>query len=186
MVSKTVESVGSLKALSVSVLVADRVSTGANPGEPPVSTPRSAQELQEIEQMMRSALGINDTRGDLISVVSMPFESSFEEPLPAPTVVEKVYPFMPLIKYVLLAIAALFVYLLFFRPLMKTLRGVKEETQPMKTVEELEAELRGGEGQALLGTSSDPLERLRQEVMGGGAVPVQIIKTWLREEPAES
>ncbi len=185
-VSKTVESVGSLKALSVSVLVADRVSTGANPGDPPVSTPRSAQELQEIEQMMRSALGINDTRGDLISVVSMPFESSFEEQLPAPTVVEKVYPFMPLIKYVLLAIAALFVYLLFFRPLMKTLRGVKEETQPMKTVEELEAELRGGEGPALLGTSSDPLERLRQEVMGGGAVPVQIIKTWLREETAES
>lgn len=185
-VSKTVQSVGSLKSLSVSVLVADRVTPGAE-GAGPTSTPRSAEEIQSIEQMVRTALGINDTRGDLISVVSMPFESGFtEEQMPQPSMIDKIYPFMPIIKYSLLALASLMAYLLFLRPLMRTLRSVQEETQPMKTVEELEAELRGESETPLLGGPSDPLAQIRQEVLGGDMMPVQVVKNWLREEPVES
>lgn len=184
-VSKTVQSVGSLKTLSVSVLVADRVTPGIE-GANPTSTPRSAEEVAEIEQMVRSALGINDTRGDLISVVSMPFESGFtDEPMPQPSMIDKIYPFMPIIKYSLLAIASLFAYLLFLKPLMRTLRGASEETQPMKTVEELEAEMRGDDSTPLLGGPSDPLAQIRQEVLGGDMMPVQVVKNWLHEEPAE-
>ena len=182
-VSKTVQSVGSIKNLSVSVLVADKLTPGDN-GTQPAPAPRSAEELKEIEKMVRSALGINDTRGDLISVVSMPFESLFDtEPLPQPSLIDKVYPYMPLIKYSLLGIAALMAYLLFLRPLLHTLRGAREETSPMKTVEELEAELREGEGTPLLGGPSDPLAKIRQEVLGGDMMPVQVIKNWLEEEP---
>lgn len=185
-VSKTVQSVGSLKTLSVSVLVADRVSPGIE-GAEPTSTPRSAEEVTEIEQMVRSALGINDTRGDLISVVSMPFENGFsDDALPEPSLIDKVYPFMPIIKYSLLAIASLLAYLLFLKPLMRTLRGASEETQPMKTVEELEAEMRGDDSTPLLGGPSDPLAQIRQEVLGGDMMPVQVVKNWLREEPVES
>ncbi len=185
-VSKTVQSVGTLKALSVSVLVADRVTPGAE-GAGPTSTPRSTEEVAEIEQMVRSALGINATRGDLISVVSMPFENGFsDEVLPQPSLIDKVYPFMPIIKYSLLAIASLLAYLLFLKPLMQTLRGASAETQPMKTVEELEAEMRGDDSTPLLGGPSDPLAQIRQEVLGGDMMPVQVVKNWLREEPAES
>jgi len=186
-VSKTVKSVGTLNALSVSVLVADRVSPGAD-GEAPTSAPRSTKELQEIEKMVRTALGINDTRGDMISVVSMPFESGFAaDVLPEPSLIDKVYPFMPIIKYALLAIASLLAYLLFLKPLMRTLRGASEEAaQPLKTVEELEAEMRGDDSTPLLGGPSDPLAQIRQEVLGGDMMPVQVIKSWLREEPAES
>ena len=184
-VSKTVQSVGTLKALSVSVLVADRVSLGAE-GAEPTSTPRGTEELQGIEKMVRTALGINDTRGDLISVVSMPFESGFsDDVLPQPSLIDKVYPFMPIIKYSLLAIASLLAYLLFLKPLMRTLRGASEQTQPMKTVEELEAEMRGDSSTPLLGGPSDPLAQIRQEVLGGDMMPVQVVKNWLREEPAE-
>ena len=185
-VSKTVQSVGTLKTLSVSVLVANRVTPGVE-GAAPTSTPRSAEDLAEIEKMVRSALGINDTRGDLISVVSMPFESGFsDEPLPQPSFIDKVYPFVPIIKYSLLAIASLLAYLLFLKPLMRTLRGASEQTQPMKTVEELEAEMRGDDSTPLLGGPSDPLAQIRQEVLGGDMLPVQVVKNWLREEPAES
>ena len=185
-VSKTVQSVGTLKALSVSVLVADRVTPGAE-GAEPTSTPRNTEEIAEIEQMVRSALGINNTRGDLISVVSMPFESGFiDEPLPQPSIIDKVYPFMPIIKYSLLAIASMFAYLLFLKPLMRTLRGASDQTQPMKTVEELEAEMRGESDMPLLGGPSDPLAQIRKEVLGGDMMPVQVVKNWLREEPAES
>ncbi len=185
-VSKTVQSVGTLKTLSVSVLVADRVTPGAE-GTEPTNTPRSAEEIAGIEKMVRSALGLNEARGDLISVVSMPFESGFsDEPLPQPSFIDKVYPFMPIIKYSLLAIASLLVYLLFLKPLMRTLRGASEQTQPMKTVEELEAEMRGDDSTPLLGGPSDPLSQIRQEVLGGDMLPVQVVKNWLREEPAES
>lgn len=184
-VSKTVQSVGTLKTLSVSVLVADKLTPGAE-GAEPTTTPRNAEEMKEIKQMVRSALGISDSRGDLISVVSMPFESGFDpEPMPVPSVIDKVYPFMPLIKYALLGIAALMAYLLFLRPLLNTMRGASEETSPMKTVEELEAELRGSDT-PLLGGPSDPLAQIRQEVLGGDMMPVQVVKNWLREEPAES
>ena len=184
--SKTVSSVGNLKNLSVSVLVADRMEPGAE-GSEPKAVPRSATELKDIEQMVRTALGISDTRGDLISVVSMPFETDFlDEPLPSPSVVDKVYPWLPVIKYGLLALAALMVYMIFLRPIIRTLRGANEETQPMKTVEELEAELRGIEQTPLLGGPSDPLAQIRQEVLGGDMLPVQVVKNWLRQEPAES
>jgi len=185
-VSKTVQSVGTLKTLSVSVLVADRVTPGAE-GADSTSTPRSAEEMTGIEQMVRSALGISPARGDLISVVSMPFESGFiDEVLPQPSLRDKIYSFMPVIKYSLLAIATLLAYLLFLKPLMRTLRGASEQTQPMKTVEELEAEMRGDDSTPLLGGPSDPLAQIRQEVLGGDMLPVQVVKNWLREEPAES
>jgi flagellar M-ring protein FliF len=184
-VSKTVQAVGNIKLLSVSVLVADKLTPGAQ-GADPTPTPRSADELKEIEKMVRTALGINDPRGDLISVVSMPFESGFEtEPIPVPSYVDKIYPVMPIIKYSLLAIAALLAYLLFLRPLLRTLRGASFETTPMKTVEELEAELQG-QGRPMLGGPGDPLAQIRQEVLGGDMLPVQVVKNWLRESPTES
>jgi flagellar M-ring protein FliF len=60
---------GSLKRLTVAVLVADQA--GADPKAAP--TPRSAAELRQIETMVRSAVGADSTRGDVVSVVSVPF-----------------------------------------------------------------------------------------------------------------
>jgi len=182
--SKTIQSVGTIKSLSVSVLVADKLTPGAE-GSEPVNAPRDTAEMKDIEKMVRTALGINDSRGDLISVVSMPFENGFEtEPMPPPSAVDKIYPYMPIIKYSLLAIAALMAYLLFLRPIVRALRGAADESMPMKTVEELEAELQG-EGRHMLGGSSDPLAQIRQEVLGGDMLPVQVVKNWLRQEPNE-
>ncbi|MCF6179858.1 MAG: hypothetical protein L3J63_10790 [Geopsychrobacter sp.] len=150
-------------------------------GSKPTTVPREAAELQEIEKMVRSALGLNDRRGDVLTVVSMPFETEFlDEPLPLPSPINQIYPYMPLIKYALLSLAALLAYLLFLRPLLKTMRGAKEQVTPMKTVSELEAELQAEV--PLLGGPGDPLAQIRQEVLGGDQAPVQVVKTWLREE----
>ncbi len=184
-VSKTVQSVGSVKNLSVSVLVADRVTPGAEGGEP-VTSPRSPEEVQEIEQMVRTALGLSDDRGDVISVVSMPFESAFGDDfaVPPPSLIDRIYPLMPVIKYSLLGIAALLAYLLLIRPIIRTLRSASDENQPMKTVEELENELRGET--PMLGGPGDPLSQIRQEVLGGNLLAAQVIKNWMKNEPVES
>lgn len=66
---------GTIKRLTVAVLVADRP---APAGSKAAATPRSAAELAQIATLVRSAVGADSARGDEVSVVSVPF---------APTVV---------------------------------------------------------------------------------------------------
>jgi len=80
--------IGNVKKLTVAVLVADKVvradgADAATAAAPPTVTTRSAEELTRIETLMRSALGVDSTRGDMISVVSAPFD------IPVPTVVKQ-------------------------------------------------------------------------------------------------
>ncbi len=87
--SKSVESfsgaIGNVTRLTVAVLVADKVTlppldTTSKTVAAPIVTARSPEEITRIETLMRSALGVDSTRGDVISVVSAPFDV----PAPAP------------------------------------------------------------------------------------------------------
>lgn len=66
-----------LRRMTVAVQV-DAINR-ALPGEPPAYEARSADELTQLEQLVRSAGGIDDERGDVVSVVSRPF-ALIEEP----------------------------------------------------------------------------------------------------------
>jgi flagellar M-ring protein FliF len=178
-VKKLVEPVGTVKKISVAVLVAERKGAPAKGGKP-TYVPRNAKELQSIQDMVQSALGLDASRGDKIVVVSRPFESSLlDEPLPAPSPVNKVYPYMPLIKYGLLCLGAILLYFLLVRPMVKTLGGEKQRVEHYKTVEQLEAELSGET--PLLGAPEDPATKLRKEILQAQNSPAQVIKSWLKE-----
>src|SRR5690606_8828562 len=77
-ISKTVrtevQEPGTVKRLSVAVAV-DGVTAPAKDGKPGEYTPRSAEEMQQIEQLVRTAVGYNADRGDQISVVNVRFPS---------------------------------------------------------------------------------------------------------------
>jgi flagellar M-ring protein FliF len=82
--TKTTESFvaapGAVKRLTVAVLVADRApANGKGNG-----TPRSAAELAQIETLVRSAVGADSARGDVVSVVSVPFAPVVVAPVEAP------------------------------------------------------------------------------------------------------
>jgi flagellar M-ring protein FliF len=90
--TKSVESfsgaIGNVKKLTVAVLVADKVTMPApdttQPTAPaPVITARTTEEIARIETLVRNALGVDSTRGDMISVVSAPFD------MPAPPVMAR-------------------------------------------------------------------------------------------------
>ena len=97
--TKSVESfsgaIGNVKKLTVAVLVADKVTFPAAPAAPvadttapadstkaavpaalpdPIITARTPEEIARIEALVRNALGVDSTRGDMISVVSAPFD----------------------------------------------------------------------------------------------------------------
>jgi flagellar M-ring protein FliF len=64
--------IGNVKRLTVAVLVNDRIVAGAKP----TVTPRTAAEIARIDTLVRSAVGADSARGDVVSVVNTTFESA--------------------------------------------------------------------------------------------------------------
>lgn len=81
-ISKTVrtevQEPGEMKRLSVAVAVDGATAAGAD-GKPGAYTPRSAEEMQRIEQLVRTAVGFNGDRGDQVTVVNVRFPSADAE-----------------------------------------------------------------------------------------------------------
>lgn len=81
-ISKTlrteVKEPGELKKISVAVAV-DGVTAAAADGKPGAYTPRSAEEMQRIEQLVRAAVGYDADRGDQVTVVNVRFPTTATE-----------------------------------------------------------------------------------------------------------
>ncbi|WP_374576822.1 flagellar basal-body MS-ring/collar protein FliF [Phenylobacterium sp.] len=81
-ISKTVrtevQEPGDMKRLSVAVAV-DGVTAAGKDGKPGAYTPRSAEEMQRIEQLVRTAVGFNADRGDQVTVVNVRFPQAEAE-----------------------------------------------------------------------------------------------------------
>ena len=71
----TVDAPGSVKRLSIAVAVDGTTAPGAH-GKPGLYTPRSAPEMQHIEELVRSAVGYDASRGDQVSVINVRFDSA--------------------------------------------------------------------------------------------------------------
>jgi flagellar M-ring protein FliF len=89
--------IGNLKRLTVAVLVADKVTmppATANATTPavPIVVARNPEEIARIETLVRNALGVDSARGDLISVVSAPFDMpavAIVDSLPVPDLIAR-------------------------------------------------------------------------------------------------
>ncbi len=81
-ISKTtttkIEEPGKIEKLSVAVAV-DGVTAPAVKGKPGPYTPRAAEEMQRIEQLVRSAVGFDGKRGDQVSVINVRFDQPAAE-----------------------------------------------------------------------------------------------------------
>lgn len=182
-VSRIINPVGTVTKLSVSVLVSDR--TKVNPDTQEVETVvRTKNELRTIQNMVSSAIGIDADRGDVINVTSMPF---MEKPellaVESQSTAETIRDFLPLIKYLLIFVALLSLYLFLVRPIIKTLKG--EVQQHNKTVEEMEREQKQRQAQQAAVTPMPPVDQalaeLRTSIMQENAGTTFIIKNWIHE-----
>jgi flagellar M-ring protein FliF len=71
----TIDAPGEVKKLSIAVAVDGTTAPGEH-GKPGAYTPRSAQEMQHIEELVRSAVGYDATRGDQVSVINVRFDDA--------------------------------------------------------------------------------------------------------------
>lgn len=184
-INRIVNPIGTVKSLSVSILVADRTVIDEETKESK-NVPLSDEELQSIKKMVSSALGIVTERGDQINVVSMPFSESPEEDLMAEKMpAYMIYEYLPALKILLIALGALIFYFFLIRPIIKTMRG--EVTEYYKTVEEMERERlellkkQKEEEEAVTITEEDFIINLRREIMRNPAPTAYIIKNWIQE-----
>ena len=67
--------IGNLKRVTVAVLVAEKRDSAAGAKKATYVT-RSPAEVQQIEALVRNAIGLDSARGDVVKVVSMPFDAS--------------------------------------------------------------------------------------------------------------
>jgi len=180
-ISKIVNPIGSVINLSVSVLVADRVELD-NQGNAVSTIPLTPEELKSIENMVGTAIGIVQERGDMINVLSMPFidtdKALAETEQPAP---HFIYQYIPFIKYGLILLGILLIYLLLVRPVIKTMRG--EVQNHYKTVKQLEQEQNKIQDEEIvpLPPVDETITMLKREVLQNHVPTAFIIKNWIQE-----
>lgn len=123
-VSRIVEPTGTIKKLSVAVLVDGTYEGGGKAGEagadqPKKYVPRSEEDMKRIEEIVKKAMGYSTERQDQVEVVSIQFGLGAEEPaggVEATPDASKAW--MPYVRY---AVGGVLFFLIFFmvvRPLM--------------------------------------------------------------------
>ena len=73
-VKRGVREAGAVTRIAAAVLVDGTLTTGPNGEE--TYTPRTAEEMEQIEKLVRSTIGFDNNRGDTIEVVNMRFSAS--------------------------------------------------------------------------------------------------------------
>jgi flagellar M-ring protein FliF len=186
-VSKIINPVGSITKLSVSILVADKITAPAQKDQPAKTEPRTPDELKSLQTMVATALGINPSRGDQINIVSMPFTEPSKEALLAGGMAQTnlLYNYLPAIKLALIPTMALLLYIFLLRPIIKTMKG--EVKEHYKTVEQLEQEqlaaerAREEEQEEVVENVEDSVLAMRKDILKNPVPSSYIIKSWINE-----
>ena len=122
------QSVGTVKRLSAAVVVNQRKEIGKD-GKP-ANKPLPDNELKQISDLVKEAMGFNKDRGDTISVANAPFTAiEKEEGLPAWRDPEMISLAKDLIKYLVLAGVLAYLLLGVVQPLLKTMLPPPAESE---------------------------------------------------------
>ncbi len=118
----TVDPPGRIQKIAAAVLVDDAVEEkkDAKGNITEVRRKRSPEEMQQIVELAKASIGFDATRGDVLSVQNVSFETSPSEQAPPPSRVDRVRliaeKWMWAIRDVVLLLLFLLAYVLFLRP----------------------------------------------------------------------
>jgi flagellar M-ring protein FliF len=121
-VKNQIRETGTVKRLSVAVLVDGTYTTA--PDGTKTYAPRTEAEMQQLEKLVRSAIGYNADRGDVVDLVNMPFapvDEGLAENVPEPLFGLTLNDYLRIAELLVLAIVAILVLLMVVRPLVARL-----------------------------------------------------------------
>jgi flagellar M-ring protein FliF len=197
---------GAIRRLSVAVLIDGTRSQDASGAM--VWTPRAQDELDALRELVASAVGFDEARGDTITLRSLPFEpvSALGSEARAGFLAAADLDLMTLLQWVFLLFALVFVSLFVLRPILqagKTLPTQSETRALPGASGTLPALMRdpsvpaGFEGNSLAYHSAqavqpsdeanDPVMRLRQLIAERQTDSVQVLRHWMDQprDPVE-
>jgi flagellar M-ring protein FliF len=166
---------GSIKRLTVAVLVADKV---AGTAAKPTTQPRTSAEIENIRMLVWSAVGADSTRGDVVTVVSVPFAVpvlAAAEPLPARDMVATIQALQrPVLGALGLALAFVVAFL-----------AIKAFGRSSQSLPELMAlPLPNPMSQALPAPTPTRIgirDRVSTSIEGQPDVAARVVRAWLKE-----
>lgn len=120
---------GRVKRLAAAVLVDDVIETKTENGKTQEARrKRTPEELKQIEDLAKAAIGFDAQRGDMFSLQNISFVQTPPEVVPPPGKIQKVMVFAErwsgLLRYAALFLIFLFVYALVLRPMQKQVMGM--------------------------------------------------------------
>jgi flagellar M-ring protein FliF len=183
-VRRTIEPAGRIRRISAALLVDDVPENKMENGKQVTTRrKRSPEELQQLEELAKAAIGLDPSRGDVISVSNLSFDVPPPEVMPAPTRLQRVQTLLTqwsaAVRYGVLIVLFLLVYALLLRPIKRqALKTMDELPARQKAIAQAQAaEALGGENQTAL-LKKHITEKTRQDPAASG----RLIQAWLRED----
>ncbi len=179
-VRRTTQPTGSIKKLSVAVMV-----DGQMIGDPPAYQARTPEEMTQLEAMVKSAVGYDDQRGDIIKLENIEFDRTLELARMAEMEQEElIQQGVEIGKYLFVAIIVLFFLFRVIRPLVNwvtTSVEVVDDDAHLPTPEEIEA---AEEEKRLARASQQSLEvrkAVNDFVDNDPKYAAGVLRKWLRD-----
>lgn len=191
-VSRIVEPIGTIKKLSVAVLV-DGLYEAAKAGESADKagdaakkyTPRSEEDMRRIEDIVKKAMGYSAERQDQVQVVNVQFGFGPEEPQTSTVeaVAEAPKPWLPYLRYGVGALLFLMILLFVVRPLIGMLGATAEAAGVEAATPSLPASV--GAVEASLTSAPDRAQIIDMARKNPDTTAV-VVKQWLKGSPQGS
>ncbi|MBZ5642876.1 MAG: flagellar M-ring protein FliF [Acidobacteriia bacterium] len=206
----TLEPAGQVKHLAAAVLIDDVVESTTTAGKTAEKRrKRTPEEMKQLDDLVRAAIGFNAQRGDELSIQNVSFQETPVEVLPAPTAVQRTLrilePWTWLLRYAGLAALFVVIYMFILRPVKKqvlaTIRALPEsgkqaalpavaagkEQGRLMTQAEVEADLQNELQNANSEITRTVLlkrhlvEKVKKEPVGA----TRLVQNWVRQGPPE-
>ena len=182
----SIEPAGRIRRISAALVIDDAVKRklGKDGKWTESRRRRSLEELKQIETLASTAIGIDTTRGDVISVENLAFDRPDDADVPAPTALDRarkgMSDYASVIRYAMLLILFCLAYLLMIRPVHKKVLSGVIEASVVPLLPEPTAAL------SLAAPSTDSArtvqlkERLLEQVKTEPATSARVVQAWLR------
>lgn len=185
---------GRIRRISAALLIDDAVDvTQQNGKRQETRRKRTPDELKQIEQLAQAAIGIDTTRGDVLTVQNLSFDQAPIEAPVKPSVMQKVRvtlsDWSSLVRYGALILLFLLAYALFLRPLKKQLMTTFRELPAALSAKKQVAagvDLPPGQDLATLPPQQQRSITLKKQLLDKvNTEPVatsKLIQAWIHEE----
>ena len=180
-VSKIMEPRGTVKNLSVAVLV-DGTYGKAEGSKKGAFVARNEQEMKKYDDVVKAAIGYDKNRGDQVIIENVPFETPLEELVAEKTDYLRLA--LTALKYIIPIVVVLLLFTMVIKPLLKTLSAPMTYRAPEGVAVGVEAGAPGGPGGPAYAPHSAEDVSKEKALSIVNANPKQaagVVKEWLQE-----